>query len=42
MAESWAGHTCEECGNKGTMRHGGWVRTLCDEQEKEYLERKGL
>jgi hypothetical protein len=42
MAESWAGHTCEECGNKGTTRHGGWVRTLCDEHEKEYLGRKGL
>lgn len=36
MAELWAGYTCEKCGNKGTRRHGGWVRTLCDEHEAEY------
>lgn len=31
MAESWAEHTCEVCGNKGVTRGGGWLRTLCDE-----------
>lgn len=31
MAEIWAGRSCETCGNKGKIRHGGWVRTLCDE-----------
>ena len=36
MAESWAAQTCEKCGNPGTTRHGGWVRTLCDEHEAEY------
>lgn len=36
MAESWAAHTCEKCGSVGTLRHGGWVRTLCDEHEAEY------
>ena len=30
MAESWAGHSCEECGNVGKHRGGGWIRTLCD------------
>jgi len=35
MAESWAGHTCEECGNKGKSREGGWIRTLCDHHEAE-------
>lgn len=35
MAESWAAHTCEECGNPGTTRSGGWVRTLCDKHEAE-------
>jgi hypothetical protein len=36
MAESWAAHTCETCGDRGTLRHGGWVRTLCDKHEEEY------
>ena len=35
MAESWAGHSCETCGKPGTIRHGGWIRTLCDEHEEE-------
>lgn len=34
MAETWAGHTCETCGNKGERRSGGWVRTLCDHHEE--------
>jgi hypothetical protein len=39
MAESWAGQTCETCGNKGQQRHGGWIRTLCDAHEDEYQDR---
>lgn len=39
MAELWAGHTCEKCGNKGERRSGGWVRTLCDHHEAEYQAR---
>ncbi len=35
MAESWASVTCEECGHPGTMRNGGWIRTLCDAHEAE-------
>lgn len=46
MAESWAGHHCEECGVPGEMRHGGWIRTLCDKHEEErqekYAKRNGL
>lgn len=30
MAESMSYRTCEECGNSGTRRPGGWIRTLCD------------
>lgn len=30
MAESWAGHSCEECGNAGKRSGEGWIRTLCD------------
>lgn len=39
MAETWAGFTCEKCGNKGERRSGGWVRTLCDEHEAEHQEK---
>jgi hypothetical protein len=39
MAESWAYHTCEECGHPGTMRHDGWIRTLCDKHEEARQER---
>ena len=46
MAESWAANTCEECGAPGKMRHGGWIRTLCDKHEEErqekYAKRNGL
>lgn len=38
MAEAWAAHTCETCGESGQLRHGGWVRTLCDKHEAEYQE----
>lgn len=40
MAESWAAHSCEECGNPGTSRNGGWIRTLCDYHEAEYQKRQ--
>ena len=36
MAESMSAVTCEECGNKGHRRHGGWVRTLCDVHAEEH------
>lgn len=42
MAESWAANTCETCGNPGTIRHGGWIRSLCDKHEEEYQERNLL
>ena len=35
MAEEWADHTCEQCGNPGKQRHGGWIKTLCDDHELE-------
>ena len=40
MAELWAGHSCETCGNRGERRNGGWIRTLCDEHEVQYQARK--
>jgi hypothetical protein len=29
MAESMSMRTCERCGNPGTQRKGGWIKTLC-------------
>lgn len=40
MAESMSAVTCEECGNPGTTRSGGWVRTLCDAHEAAYQEKQ--
>lgn len=34
FAENSSAHTCEECGLPGKLRHGGWVRTLCDNHAK--------
>ena len=46
MAESWAEHTCEECGKPGKERIGSWIKTLCDEhaaeREARYKERSKL
>ena len=39
MAESWAAYTCEQCGNVGSTRGGGWIRTLCDKHEEERQNR---
>ena len=35
LAESLTGHLCEDCGGFGKVRHGGWVRVLCDTHEAE-------
>jgi hypothetical protein len=29
MAEAMSGTTCEECGNPGEQRGGGWIHTYC-------------
>jgi len=31
MAESLSTITCEDCGNRGTLRHGRWLRVLCNQ-----------
>jgi len=41
MAESWAGISCETCGDRGQRRSGGWIRTLCDKHETMYQVSKG-
>lgn len=40
MAESWAACTCEVCGERGSLRHGGWIRTLCDKHEEEHQNKR--
>lgn len=43
MAESWAAHSCEECGAPGTSGGKGWIKTLCPvhraEADARYKER---
>jgi hypothetical protein len=45
FAESLSYTICEECGEPGKLRSGGWMRTLCDKHEVErqakYKERFG-
>jgi hypothetical protein len=41
MAEVWADHSCETCGERGKRRSGGWIRTLCDKHEALYQVSKG-
>jgi hypothetical protein len=41
LAESMTAVTCEECGNPGSSRGGGWIHTYCDPcEEKRELARK--
>ena len=32
--EERSGTICEQCGNPGLLREGGWTLTLCDEHAK--------
>lgn len=34
-AENYSYQVCEECGERGREREGGWIRTLCDKHAKE-------
>lgn len=35
VAEELSSVTCEVCGKPGTLRRGGWLRTLCDEHDRD-------
>jgi hypothetical protein len=37
-AQSKSYTICETCGNPGKLRRNGWMRTSCDECQKEYEE----
>lgn len=40
-AEGKTMETCENCGAPGEPRYGGWVKTLCDDCDKERTRRRG-
>jgi hypothetical protein len=40
VAESISHRVCEDCGASGTLRKGGWLRTLCDEDYAVQEKRK--
>ena len=44
MAQALSARICEVCGNRGVVRGGGWLRTLCDEHSegREPLSATGL
>ena len=37
-AEMMSGYTCERCGERGKIRPGGWIKTLCDKCDAKELE----
>ena len=40
FAESMSYRICEVCGNPGTVREGGWIKTLCDQHHNESQKRR--
>ena len=40
MAENWAAHICEDCGNKATKKTTGWIKTVCDQHFEEREARR--
>lgn len=40
MAESWASHTCEVCGDRATKKTNGWIKNVCDKHFDELEQRK--
>lgn len=40
MAESWAVHSCEDCGNVATKHTSGWIRNLCDAHYNKIEQQK--
>lgn len=40
MAESWADHTCETCGDPATKKTTGYIKTVCDKHYEEFNQYK--
>ena len=41
FAEIVSSRCCETCGAPGELRRGGWLRTLCDQHQKEFASQAG-
>lgn len=39
MAEAVSGTVCDTCGDRGSVRRGGWLMTLCDKCHAEHIEK---
>lgn len=39
VAEHLSSRICEDCGARGKLRDGSWIRTLCDHCEEKHLAR---
>jgi len=39
-AEKLSAITCEQCGEPGSVRRGGWVVTMCDKCYEEYQKKR--
>ena len=37
MAEYMSSRICEECGDKGHLRYGGWIKTACDKHANQFF-----
>ena len=40
MAEAMSSVTCDVCGNPGTTKGPGWIRTLCETHRKKESKEK--
>jgi len=40
MAESWADHTCETCGELARKKTTGYIKTVCDKHYEEFNQYK--
>jgi hypothetical protein len=41
IAESLSGVTCEDCGDVGETRQGGWIRVQCDHHYEQSKKKRG-
>lgn len=41
IAEAESETTCQDCGDPGQLRAGGWLRTLCDKHQEEWRQQRG-
>jgi hypothetical protein len=42
FAEAMSYRTCEDCGDRGSSRQGGWIKVRCDRHHREFEEAHGI